>query len=128
MFDSFFEKNAEGILKALTLEWSCPKCEGVNFRILSQKERAEGEYHWRCRYCRTKCRVSFVPPKMAVEGETEFLNRINYEDFTPEERIDMLRDFAEIASLVVDKTAPGIIREKRKALEEKIAFAKLRRR
>lgn len=128
MFDSFFEKNAEGILKALTLEWSCPKCEGVNFRILSQKERAEGEYHSRCRYCRTKCRVSFVPPNMPVEGETEFLERINYEDFTPEERIDMLRDFAEIASLVVDKTAPGIIREKRKALEAKIAFAKLRRR
>jgi hypothetical protein len=128
MFDSFFEKHAGGILKALTLEWSCPNCEGMNFRILSQKERAEGEYHGRCRYCRTKCRVSFVPPKTAVEGEIEFLNRINYEDFTDEERIDMLRDFAEIASLIVDKTAPGIIREKRKALEEKIAFAKLRRR
>ncbi len=68
------------------------------------------------------------PPKTAAEGEAEFLKRINYEDFTPEERIDMVRDFAEIESLVVDKAAPGIIREKRKALEQKIAFAKLRRR
>jgi len=128
MFDSLFEKDADGTLKALTLEWACPKCEGMNFRILSQQDRAHGEYHGRCRYCRSRCRVTFPPPEKAVDGEAEFMKRISYEDFTEEERTDMLRDYAEIESLIVDKAAPGIIREKKKALEEKIAFAKRRRR
>lgn len=128
MFDSIFEKDAEGTLKALTLEWVCPKCDGKNFRILSRKERAEGEYHSRCRYCRTRCRITFPPPVRPVDGEVEFMERIGFEDFTDEEQIDMVRDFAEIASLVVDKASPGVLREKRKALDEKIAFAKRRRR
>lgn len=128
MFDSLFEKHAGGVLKALTLEWDCPKCEGKNFRILSQKDRAGGEYRGKCRYCRTPCRVSFPPQDQPVEGEAAFMERIDLEDFTDEERLDMVRDFAEIASLVVDKAPPGVLREKRKALEEKIAFARRRRR
>ena len=128
MFDALFEKDAGGTLKALTLEWACPKCGGMNFRILSQQDRAIGEYHGRCRYCRTRCRVTFPPPARAVDGEAEFMKRISYEDFTDEERTDMLRDYAEIESLIVDKAAPGIVREKKKALDEKIAFAKRRRR
>ena len=40
----------------------------------------------------------------------------------------LIRDFAEIASLRVDNAIPGLIREKEKALEAKIAFAKRRRR
>jgi len=128
VFGSLFEKHAEGVLKALTLEWDCPKCGGRNFRILSRKERAEGEYHGRCRYCRTTCRVSFPPPERPVAGEAEFIERIALEDFTDGERLDMVRDFAEIASLVIDKAPPGVLREKQKALEEKIAFAKRRRR
>ena len=128
MFESIFAKHAEGILRALTLEWSCPKCDGRNFRILSVKDRSAGEYNSRCRYCRVKCQVSFPPQAAPVEGEAEFRDRIQDEDFTPEEQLDMIRDFAEIASLVVDKTPPGIIQEKKKALEEKIMFAKRRRR
>ncbi|MDD1687426.1 hypothetical protein [Methanoregula sp.] len=128
MFDRFFEKDAEGVLKALTLEWPCPSCGGTNFRILPAEERSRGEYHNRCRYCRTKCRVAFTPPGADVEGEAEFMERIGYEDFTAEERIDMIRYFAEIASLAVDGAPPAVLREKRKALEEKIAFAKRRRR
>jgi transcription elongation factor Elf1 len=128
VFESIFAQHAEGILKALTLEWSCPKCNGRNFRILSVKDRSAGEYHSKCRYCRAKCQVSFPPQASPFEGEAEFRDRIQDEDFTPEEQLDMIRDFAEIASLVVDKTPPGIIQEKKKALEEKITFAKRRRR
>jgi hypothetical protein len=128
MFDSFFEKDAGGFLKALTLEWPCPKCDGKNFRILSVNERNVGEYHGRCRYCKTKCRVHFDPPSSVVEGEAEFMERIGDEDFTEEERTDMIRDFAEIASLAADNTPPGVLREKRKALDARIAFAKRRRR
>jgi hypothetical protein len=128
MFDALFEKGAEGTLKALTLEWTCPKCEGRNFRILTRGERKAGEYHGRCRYCRTRCRASFPPPERPVNGEAEFMDRINREDFTEEERIDMIRDFAEIASLAVDNALPAVIQGKQKALEEKIAFAKRRRR
>lgn len=128
MFESLFEKHAEGDLKALTLEWVCPKCGGKNFRILSWKERVAGDYHGRCRYCHTRCRVTFPPPQKPVDGEAEFMERIGIEDFTDEERLDMVRDFAEIASLVVDHASNGVLREKRKALEEKIAFAKRRRR
>lgn len=128
MFDAIFSKQAEGVLKALTLEWTCPKCEGRNFRILSVKDRMTGEYRSPCRYCHTKCRVSFPPSESPVEGETEFRERIQDEDFTPEEKLEMIRDFAEIASLVVDHALPGVIQEKKKALEAKIAFAKRRRR
>jgi hypothetical protein len=128
MFDWLFEKDAEGTLKALTLEWTCRKCEGMNFRILSKRERMSGQYHGRCRYCRTKCGITFHPQEQAVGGEAEFMERISDEDFTAEEQTDMIRDFAEIASLVVDGALPGVIQEKKKALEEKIAFAKRRRR
>jgi transcription elongation factor Elf1 len=128
MFDSFFEKDAEGVLKALTLEWICPKCGGKNFRLLSRGERTSGAYHGRCRYCRTKCGVSFPPQETNVDGEMEFMDRISEENFTADEKTDMIRDFAEIASLVVDGAPPGAIQTKRKALEEKIAFAKRRRR
>ena len=128
MFESIFSKHAEGILKALTLEWTCPKCEGRNFRILAVKDRMAGEYQSKCRYCRAKCLVTFPPPVSPVEGEADFRERIQDEDFTPEEQLDMIRDFAEIASLVVDNALPGVIQEKKKALEAKIAFAKRRRR
>ncbi len=128
MFGSFFEKGAEGSLKALTLECVCPEFRGRNFRILTKTERKSGEYHGRCRYCRTKCRAAFFPQETEVAGETEFMRGINREDFTDEEMTDMIRDFAEIASLVVDGAPPGVIRGKQKALEEKIAFAKRRRR
>jgi hypothetical protein len=127
MFDSIFEKDAAGTLKALTLEWVCPKCDGRNFRILSRGERRAGEYHGRCRYCRTRCRAAFSPQETPVEGEDEFMERIGLEDFTDEERTDMIRDFAEIASLNVDHVLPQELRERRKLLEEKIAFAKRRR-
>lgn len=128
MFDALFEKGAEGTLKALTLEWICPKCEGRNFRILTTSERGSGEYHGRCRYCRTRCRASFLPQERDVPGEAEFMDRINREDFTEEERTDMIRDFAEIASLAVDGALPAVLQGKNRALEEKIAFAKRRRR
>jgi hypothetical protein len=127
MFDSIFEKDATGTLKALTLEWVCPKCDGRNFRILSRGERRAGEYHGRCRYCHTRCRAAFSPQETPVEGEDEFMERIDLEDFTDEERTDMIRDFAEIASLNVDRVPPQELRERRKLLEEKIAFAKRRR-
>lgn len=128
MFDSFFEKDTGGTLKALTLEWPCPECDGKNFRILSVHERRSGEYRGKCRYCKTRCHVTFPPQVYEVEGEREFRERIGDEDFTEEERTDMIRDFAEIASLSVDKAPPGVLREKWKALEAKIAFAKMRRR
>ena len=128
MFERFFEQDKEGVLKALTLEWLCPECEGMNFRILTRNQRTTGVYHTRCRYCRAKFRVSFRIPERPVEGEDAIMERIADPEFTHEERTDMIRDFAEIASLRVDKAIPGLIREKEKALEAKIAFAKRRRR
>jgi hypothetical protein len=128
MFERFFEQAAQGVVKALTLEWPCPACEGINFRILTRAHRAGGEYHTRCRYCKAKFLVSFPVPKGPVEGEDAFMERISYEDFSDEELTDMIRDFAEIASLRADGAPPGLIKEKEKALEAKITFAKRRRR
>ena len=56
------------------------------------------------------------------------MDRISQEDFTDPEKTDMIRDFAEIASLREDRAQPGLISGKMKALEDKIAFAKRRRR
>ena len=34
MFEKFIEHDTEGKIKALTLEWQCPTCAGLNFKIL----------------------------------------------------------------------------------------------
>jgi hypothetical protein len=128
MFERFFERDTSGSLKGLTLEWKCPDCAGLNFRILGKGARDSGEYHNHCRYCRAKFRILFEKPRTLVEGEEEFMGRIAEDYITSEERFDMIRDFAEIASLRVDRALPGVIKEKEKALEEKIAFARRRRR
>jgi hypothetical protein len=128
VFERFFERDVNGALKGLTLEWKCPDCAGLNFRILSKSVRDTGEYHTYCRYCRAKFRSLFEIPKGLVEGEAAFMERITHEDFTPEEQTDMIRDFAEIASLRVDRALPAVIKGKEKALEAKIDFAKRRRR
>jgi len=128
MFDTLFERETSGTLKALTLEWQCPKCQGLNFRILRKGIRETGLYHTRCRYCKAKFRVSYPNPKRPIPGEDEFMERIFDDDFTNDETDDMIKDFAEIEYLKVDKAASGVIKEKQKALEDKITFAKRRRR
>jgi len=126
MFDRFFEHDTSGVLKGLTLEWKCPKCEGLNFKLILQGQRHIGDYHTHCRYCKAKYRVEYPVPKSAIEGEDEFLERLSYEDFTPEEELDMIKDFAEIAALKVDRAPLLIIKGKQNALEEKIMLAKRR--
>ncbi|PKL58461.1 MAG: hypothetical protein CVV34_02185 [Methanomicrobiales archaeon HGW-Methanomicrobiales-5] len=128
MFDRFFEHDTSGVLKGLTLEYKCPKCAGLNFKIILKEERNIGNYHTRCRYCKSKYLVNYPVPKKAIEGEDEFLERLSNEDFSHEEELDMIKDFAEIVALKVDRAQPGIIKEKQNALDEKIAFAKRRRR
>lgn len=128
MFERFFEQATEGLLKALTLEWKCPGCEGMNFRLLTRGQRKGGEYRTRGRYCRAKFRVGFPVPETPVENEAAFVDQIADDGFSVEERTDMIRDFAEIASLRVDGAAPGILTEREKVLEAKIAFARRRRR
>lgn len=128
MFDTLFEHEAGGILKALTLEWQCPSCQGLNFKLLMKQARETGLYHTRCRYCRAKYRVSYPDAGRIIPGEDEFMERIAEEDFPDAETQDLIKDYAEIEYLRFDHAAPGIIREKQKALEEKIAFAKRRRR
>jgi hypothetical protein len=128
MLDRFFRHDTAGTLKALTLEWRCPDCEGLNFRILTRGERNAGSYDTRCRYCRSKFRVNYPRPDNVIDGEDEFMDRISQEDFTESEKTDMVRDFAEIASLRVDRAQPALISGKVKVLEDKIAFAKRRRR
>jgi hypothetical protein len=128
MFERFFERDTGGALKGLTLEWKCPDCAGLNFRILAKSDRDAGEYHTSCRYCKAKFRTLFEKPAGLVEGEAEFMKRITAEDFSDEEQTDMIRDFAEIASLRADRAPPGGIKEKMRLLEEKIDFAKRRRR
>ena len=128
MFEQFIEHDTEGKVKGLTLEWQCPKCAGLNFRILMSKQRATGEYHTRCRYCKAKYRVKFPAEEKPVPGETGFMERLSNEDFTPEENTDMIKDFAEIEYMRVDNALPAVLKGKQKLLEEKIAFAKKRRR
>ena len=128
MFDRFFEHDTSGVLKGFTLEWKCPKCEGLNFKLILKEQRNTGDYHTRCRYCKAKYRVEYPIPKKAIEGEDEFLERLSHEDFTPEEELDMIKDFAEIAALKVDRAPHLIIKGKQNALEEKILFAKRRMR
>ena len=128
MFDSLFEHETGGTLKALTLEWQCPKCQGLNFKLLMKPMRETGLYHTRCRYCRAKFRVSYPDAGRIIPGEDEFMERIGEEDFSDTEEQDLIKDYAEIEYLKADRAAPGVVKEKQKALEEKIAFAKRRRR
>jgi hypothetical protein len=128
MFERFFEQDTKGELKGLTLEWTCTKCDGLNFKLILKEDRNRGDCHARCRYCRAKYRVQYPVPAKPVEGEDEFLERMSREDFTRDEELDMIKDFAEIAALKVDKGPPGVILVKQKALEEKFAFTKRRRR
>ena len=128
MFERLFERDTRGVIKGLTLEWRCPDCNGLNFRILTRAERASGLYHAQCRYCHAKFRVAFDPPARPVEGETDFYDMLEVEEFTSEDRNEMVRDFAEIASLKADSAAASMIQEKEKALEIKIDAARRRRR
>ena len=128
MFEKFFSRDSSGTIKGLTLEWKCPDCAGLNFRILSRGDRHAGEYSAHCRYCKAKFRVLFEPPESPVEGEDAFMDQLDAEDLSDDERTDMIRDFAEIAALRADAALPKTIREKEKALEIKIDFAKRRRR
>ena len=128
MFERFFERDIGGTIKGLTLEWQCPDCAGLNFRILTRFDRHAGQYSTRCRYCKAKFRTLFEPPAGPVEGEDAFMDRLDAEDFSDEERTDMIRDFAEIAALRADNALPKTIKEKEKALELKIDFARRRRR
>jgi phage FluMu protein Com len=128
MFDRFFEQDTHGVLKGLTLEWKCPTCKGLNFRLILIGQRNSGICHTQCRDCKAKYRVDYPVPDRAIEGEEEFLERLSDEDFTSEEELDMIKDFAEIAALKVDSAPLLIIKGKEKALEEKIVLAKRRRR
>jgi hypothetical protein len=123
-----FEKDARGTLKGMTLEWVCPFCAGTNFRLLSSEDRGAGEYHDRCRYCRTKYRVSFTPPAAPLEGEAEFMERLSDEHFTAEEQQELIRDFAEIEYMRADNANPREVTGKQRLLEDKIIFFKRRRR
>lgn len=128
MFERFFRRDTSGVVKGLTLEWQCPDCAGLNFRILGRSDRASGEYDSYCRYCRAKFRVLFEKPARPVEGEAEFMELLDREEFSDEERADMIRDFAEITALKAEKAMPKTIKEKEKALELKVDFARRRRR
>jgi hypothetical protein len=124
MFDRLFEHTTEGRIKGLTLEWKCPKCEGLNFKILFLGQRDTGEYHTRCRYCKAKFRVAYPVPGAVIHGEAEFFERLSEEDFPKDTQIELIKDFAEIEYLKCDNADPRTIKGKQNALEEKIAFAK----
>jgi|GEM_PF-777569 len=128
IFDRLFEHKTQGVLKAMTLEWTCPKCAGNNYKLLRQAIRKSGTFHTRCRYCRAKFEVDFPDGEKTVPGEDEFLKRLSLEDFTREEDDDLIRDFAEIVALKAENAKRGYIGEKEKALEKRIAFLKIRRR
>jgi rubredoxin len=128
MFERFFEKEAHGALKGMTLEWVCPRCSGKNFRILPVAERGIGEHHDHCRYCRVKYRIEFPPPVKSIEGEEEFYERLSDEHFNTEEQQELVRDFAEIEYMRDDNANPREVTGKQRLLEEKIIFFKRRRR
>ena len=128
MFNTLIKHETEGVVKGLTLEWGCPHCGGLNFKILQSGQRKLGIFHTRCRYCRSKYRIGYPLPDSDIEGETEFMDMLAEENFSQEERVEFLRDFAEIEYIRAEKGNPGVVREKQKSLEEKIALAKKRRR
>ncbi|MDD1684388.1 MAG: hypothetical protein LUQ19_00705 [Methanoregula sp.] len=128
MFERLFEKEAHGVLKGMTLEWVCPSCAGVNFRLLSPDDRLGGEHHNHCRYCRTKYRVSYTPPAGPLEGEAGFMERLSDEHFTAEEKQELIRDYAEIEYMRADNANPREVTGKQRLLEDKIIFFKRRRR
>jgi hypothetical protein len=128
MFGRLFEHDTTGTLKGLTLEWKCPDCAGLNFRILMKGERDSGQYHAPCRYCKVRCRVAFPPPEGIIAGESEFMERLSNEDFSSEEQTELIRDFAEIEYMKRDKADPKIVAGKQRLLEDKITFFKRRRR
>jgi transcription elongation factor Elf1 len=128
MFEKFFSRDSGGTVKGLTLEWKCPDCAGLNFRILGRDDRAAGAYSTHCRYCQAKFRILFERPGHPVEGEDAFMDQLDAEDFSRDERTDMIRDFAEIAALKADNALPRTIKEKEKALEIKMDFTRRRRR
>jgi len=128
VFERFFERDVIGASRGLTLAWKCPDCAGLNFKILPKSVRDLGEYHTYCRYCKAKFRTAFEKPSGPVEGEAALMLRITHENLSDEEITDMVRDFAEIASLRVDRAPAGMIKEKERLLEVKIDFARRRRR
>jgi len=128
MFEWLFEKKADGVMKGMTLEWMCPACAGINFRILSAAERGTGEYHSHCRYCNVKYHIAFPPPAQGISGEAEFYERLEDEHFTEEEQRELIRDFAEIEHMRADNANPREVTGKGRMLEEKIVFFKHRRR
>gem|GEM_PF-4538772 len=78
MFERFFRRDTAGAIKGLTLEWQCPDCAGLNFRILSRSDRAGGEYDSYCRYCRAKFRVLFEKheePRVRPSSWTSWMRR-----------------------------------------------------
>lgn len=128
MFERLFEKEAHGALKGMTLEWACPSCAGINFRLLSPEERGSGEHHDHCRYCRARFRVLFTPATSPSEGEAGFVERLADEHFSAEEQQELIRDFAEIEYLRADHANPREVSGKQRLLEDKIQFFKRRRR
>lgn len=128
MFERFFEKETEGTLKGMTLEWVCPRCSGKNFRILTVVERRSGGHHDHCRYCKARCRVAFTAAADGIEGEAEFLEQLADEDFSAEEHQELVRDFAEIGYMRYENPKNREIAGKQRLLEEKITFLKRRRR
>jgi len=99
MFESLIEHETDGIIKGLTLEWKCPKCEGMNFKILLKTQRESGQYHSRCRYCKAKFLVNYPSSETVIEGEAEFMERLTEAEFFEDEEMDLIRDFAEIEYL-----------------------------
>jgi hypothetical protein len=127
MLERFFEKDTNGTLKGMTLEWGCPRCAGKNFRILGVEERRSGEHHDHCRYCKTRYRVAYHPSDL-TEGEVEFMERLADEEFSAEEQQELVRDFAEIGYMRYENPGNREITGKQRLLEEKITFFKRRRR
>jgi hypothetical protein len=128
MLERFFEKDTNGALKGMTLEWTCPRCSGKNFRILRMEERMGGEHHDHCRYCRARYRVAFTPSSDRIEGEAAFMERLADEEFSAEEQQELVRDFAEIGYMRHENPANREITGKQRLLDEKITFFKRRRR
>jgi hypothetical protein len=128
MLERFFEKDTNGVLKGMTLEWACPRCSGKNFRILPVEERRSGEHHDHCRYCKARYRVAFLSPSDRTKGEAEFMERLADEEFSAEEQQELVRDFAEIGYMRYENPGNREITGKQRLLEEKITFFKRRRR
>ena len=65
----FFEKNSNGQLQGLILNWRCGHCDKLNLEPIVRSEATLGEKNSICPNCNEKSYIKFSPSKMISKRE-----------------------------------------------------------